>query len=91
MKNVSIGFDLLCDWSGTEPTYRIYFDQELLTERDYRWDNQRERVRENISVIVGEGSHQLVIVNLDPDHSRFWIKNTEIQGIEPESLTIKIS
>lgn len=55
MRSYKIEFYLYCDWEHFAPTYRVYFDDELMTERTYIWHNDRHVLRECLSV------------NADPD------------------------
>jgi len=34
---VVIGFNLFCEWHKVPPAYRLYLNDELLTERTYIW------------------------------------------------------
>lgn len=36
-KFVIIGFNLFCEWQKAPPAYRLYVDDELLTERTYNY------------------------------------------------------
>ena len=36
---VKLNVDLKCQWEGLEPDYRIYIDDEMFTERTYRWED----------------------------------------------------
>ena len=35
---VKLNVDLKCQWEGLPPDYRIYVDDEMFTERTYRWE-----------------------------------------------------
>lgn len=48
---MKIEFDLYCNWNETPPAYRIYADDELLTERVYSWTNDEYVIREIINVV----------------------------------------
>ena len=61
MKSVLLAVDVMCDWLGYEPAYRVSVDGDLLTERTYIWDNQHQYVREHLAVNLEPGVHTLVI------------------------------
>jgi hypothetical protein len=59
MNEHTITVDIYAD-SG-EPRYRVYIDNNLLTERDFTWASHEIFVRENIIVNLGEGLHTLYV------------------------------
>jgi hypothetical protein len=62
MEPYAVEFYLYCDWKELTPTYRIYFDDELMTERTYIWDNERQVLEERVSVIADSTTpHTLTI------------------------------
>ena len=32
-------FDIDCEWSGTQPVYRVFVNNELFTERTWLWQD----------------------------------------------------
>jgi hypothetical protein len=58
-KLVELTVDVKCDWGGYQPSYRIYVDNELLTERTYLWNNKDAFIREHIVIDVCPGEHTL--------------------------------
>lgn len=54
MESHKIQFLLYCDWKDFPPTYRIYFDDTLLTERSYLLDNELDILQENLCVFADE-------------------------------------
>jgi hypothetical protein len=85
---VTIYFDVKCRWQGTPPTYRIFFDQELLAERSYLWDNTSGYVRECARVRAGTGQHTLEIHVLGHSGAEFWIENVDVQGIDTSMIDV---
>lgn len=75
---VFVSFDLWCDWSGNPPAYRLYLDGELLTERNYIWNNPRQIIQERIPANLTEGKHYLTLENLNTSSSTFHIRNFRI-------------
>lgn len=61
MMDVKLTVDVMCDWMAYPPSYRVYVDGDLLTERSYIWDNEHEFVREHLAVTLSPGTHTLVI------------------------------
>lgn len=91
MKNVVIEFDLYCDWQENYPIYRIYADDDLLTERTYIWDNEREFVRERIVVCVDIGSHQCRIEKVGTTDATFIVNNININDEPVKSLDFVVA
>jgi hypothetical protein len=64
--------------SGIVPRYRIYIDNELLTERDFIWPSSEIYIRENIIVDLPQGKHQLKVVEVN---GRVTTENITVDGI----------
>ena len=58
---VKLTADVMCDWFGYEPIYRVYVDGYLITERSYIWDNSYEFIREHVVVDIAPGPHTFVV------------------------------
>lgn len=87
MTEVLLAVDVMCEWLGYEPAYRVYVDGDLLTERTYVWGNQ-QYVREHLVVNLEPGEHQLIV---DPiinhgTQAQFKLTNFTING-QPAVLT----
>lgn len=67
--------DIFCHWDAAPPAYRIYVDDELLTERTYLWRNSEQFVRENIVISAVPGEHQFKLVPVGPNFSGFQWQN----------------
>ena len=39
IKSVQVQYDVYCDWQGKPPSYRLYVNGELFTERTFTWRN----------------------------------------------------
>ena len=72
---------------GYEPTYRIYVDGDLITERTYLWNNNHEYVREHIIVYLEPGNHTLKLEKVRSAGSLcdFYLKNFAINN-QPAQL-----
>lgn len=78
LKTVEVQFDLYCHWSHKEPVYRIYVDEDLITERTFSWPGFQNYVRENFAIAVKHGEHFLRIENLNPNTAKFTVKRVRV-------------
>ena len=66
-----------------KPKYRIYIDNDLITERTWIWD-QETYIEEKLQVEVAEGinhSIRLELIKYNPMHlSQFGLQNFKING-----------
>ena len=46
MNEVHITVDVYCNWEADPQGYRVYIDDDLLTERTYLWRNNEYFVQE---------------------------------------------
>lgn len=75
METYAIGFYLYCDWKDLPPTYRIYFDGELMTERTYIWVNDKHVLEERLPVIADPNiPHTIKIEPVGPRSGSFRIE-----------------
>lgn len=68
-------FDLTCRKpEGSNPCYRVYIDGDLISEKEYIWDNTKELIRERHELRLAEGQHIIEIssVNKEIPVSYFW-------------------
>lgn len=68
-----------CHWSEKPPTYRIYVDNDLITERTFIWPSYKAFVRENIICNLSKGLHKLRIENIG-DHGTVRFDNFLYEG-----------
>jgi len=87
MKTVRVTFRLDCSWELIPPAYRIYFNDELLSERNYIWINTEETLEENFFVNVEPGQHQITIRTLEPHSGHFTINNLIYDSAIDEDLS----
>ena len=45
------------------PTYRIYIDNDMITERVFRWPGFKNYIRENLVCVLQPGVHSLRVEN----------------------------
>jgi hypothetical protein len=55
---VGLSCNVWCKWEGLPPTYRVYLDDELFTERTYRL-NDDVYLLENLEIYAEPGEYQL--------------------------------
>ena len=87
-KAVSITVDVHCHWTDSPPRYRVYVDNDLLTERTFIWPGYQNFVRENIHVNLNPGQHELKIVNVDPRFGKFEARNIIVNKIPAETTFV---
>lgn len=61
MKTHNLTVDIYASYSDIPPRYRIYVDNNLLTERDFIWTPHDYYVQENIFVNLEPGVHTIAI------------------------------
>jgi len=75
-----ITVDVYAHWGEKPPKYRVFVDNNLLTERDFLWSGSDTYVRENIIVNLEAGPHQLLIQQINTD-GVIQPKNVTIDGV----------
>lgn len=84
----SLQIDLLCNWELLQPRYRLIVDGELHTERQYRWNNDREYVCEVVELDLEPGRHSYEIINLDRTAGEFVVVNARVNN-KPVEAALK--
>lgn len=54
---MQITADIHCNWEGLNPSYRLYVNDELFTERTWIWD--RFYLEETVSIEAEPGDYRL--------------------------------
>lgn len=85
MNQTCIDVDVWCKYNGAPPTYRVYVDDELMTERTFVWNSTNNYIREHIEVLVDRGVHELRIENCGGNHVEFITNNIMVNGKPAES------
>lgn len=96
MQDIIIEVDVLCDWQSEPPSYRLYIDNELFTERDYIWRNPNQWVREILVAELAPGTHTIKVepvINQDPQFVHTFILanfsvNNKLQHLENGKFTV---
>ena len=82
--------DIYCksDTSGFPPSYRLYINDTLLTERTFTWDS-KIFIRENIFANLPKGAHTIKVENCKVP-GEFIVKNVVVDGKVVDNTTFVI-
>ena len=81
MRHICIDVDVWARYHREAPVYRVYVDNELLTERTFIWENTRHFVREHIEVFLEPGEwHEVRVENCTPELGSFVLDNVVVNG-----------
>ena len=58
LRYAELKFDLHCYHENTNPRYRVYVDQDLITERTFTWRTD-QYVEETVIIEAPVGTHRL--------------------------------
>ena len=87
----SILFYLYCAWENFPPTYRVYFNDELMTEREYIWNNDTQVLQENLPVIADvDIPHIIRIEQVKPQSGIFTVRDVQILPADKADVTVEI-
>lgn len=84
MKDYKLTFDLYCEYD-VAPTYRVYVNHKLITERDYWIDSNTHYLECVIDLWLESDNHTLYIEWLDS------VVNHKIQNIQVNGETADYS
>jgi hypothetical protein len=62
-------FNLDCKWEGLDPVYRIYVNDELFTERTYRWPDCY--LEEHLQISAPPGQYRVRVEPVGPQIAEF--------------------
>lgn len=65
MKEHTLSVDVYASWGDVAPRYRIYVDNDLLTERDFIWNGTEQYIREHMIVNLKAGVHTLTVEQIN--------------------------
>jgi hypothetical protein len=89
MKQCTIEFYLYCNWNTFPQSYRVYFNDELMTERSYLWHNDTHVLRERIPVNIDPSiQHNLTLEHIGQRTGKFSIADVTTN---PPGLSINIT
>lgn len=78
-KFVKFSFDLFCDWKRQPPTYRVYVNNELFTERTYIWGGT-QHLQEVLQLSAPPGKYNIRVDNLGDPECQFKVRNLKIDN-----------
>jgi len=87
METYVIEFYLYCRWKDLPPTYRLYFDDELMTERTYIWHNDTHVLQERLPIITDSNKVTITIEQIGQQSGTFSIKHLKT---DPSSLHVNV-
>ena len=65
-----------CDWEGLSPTYRLYVNDELFSERTWRWTDKI--LQENLQVKAEPGVYELKYELVPPHLATFKVGSLSV-------------
>ena len=77
-KFVKVVFDLHADRIQPDSRYRIYLEDELLTERTWRWDD-KTYLEEMLQIKAEPGLYKVSLEKALPTKTRFTVKNMRVE------------
>jgi len=81
-----ITVDVYCVGPEFDPAYRIFVDDDLLTERSWIWPSYEVFIREHIEVEVDPGTHKIQLINCGTG-GKFNFKNVTVNNTLVDSAT----
>lgn len=85
MKEYVITVDVYAHWGDKPPRYRVFVDNDMLTERDFLWSGGDTYIRENIIVNLSPGPHKLSVKQVAGSGGNIDPKNITLNGA-PSSM-----
>lgn len=71
---VHMRLDIFCQWTEIPPRYRIFVNDEMVTERTWRL-SPTQYIQENIPLRLAPGEYTIRLENLTPTTSEFKQRN----------------
>jgi len=75
-----IDVDVWCKYDGPAPTYRVYVDHEMLTERTFTWASKNNYIKEHLEVDIEPGWHEVRIENCSGNAVSFITGDVLVNG-----------
>ena len=79
MNEHNLTVDIYASWGDVPPRYRIYVDNDLLTERDFVWNGTSQFLREHVIVNLNPGPHTLRVEQIN-DSGTIRTENVILNG-----------
>ena len=77
-KFVRVLTDLHCDWEGLPPTYRVFVNDELFTERTWIWT--QAYLEEALQIEAVPGTYQIRYELVPPFLATLRLENMRVDG-----------
>jgi len=74
---------------GDNPRYRVYVNNDLLTERDFTWPAHEIYIKENIEVNLPAGQHTVRVEQVGTN-GKIHAKNVTVDGVASTSDFITV-
>ena len=87
-RHAELQFDVHCFYEGEPPEYRIYVDDDLITERTFSWDSESIYIEEHVIIEAPVGQHNFRVENITPERGTITIDNIKLDGLPPAGNTI---
>lgn len=72
-KYVRVAAEVHCSWEGLPPTYRVYVNDELFSERTWIWTDSY--LEENLQILAEPGKYHIRFELVPPYLAQLWVKN----------------
>ena len=89
MTFTEIKVDVYCTLNEEDSAYRVYINQEMMTERTIRWPIAKYYVEENIVASLPSGNYT-VTVEYARNRGTYEAKNLRIDGVTVQGLTFTV-
>ena len=83
-KFVKLHLDLHCDWKKVPPTYRLYVNHEMFTERTYIWGGT-QYLQEILQLSAPPGRYTIRVDNLGDPECQF-----KMRGLTAEIGPVRV-
>jgi len=87
LRHAELKFDVYCYYDGDPPRYRVYVDNDLITERTFTWGSSHY-IEETVILEAPVGQHRLRVENVDPALGTFTVEQIKLDGIPPAGNTV---
>lgn len=76
-KFVRVLADVDCIWEGLDPIYRLYVNDELFTERTWKWSSSY--LEENLQIEAEPGDYHIRFELVPPHLAHLTVKNIRVE------------
>jgi len=79
MKQVELTCEVRCLDEAENQSYRLYVDNNLITERTWIWHNQI-RIKEHVYIDIEPGEHTIKVESVNKSFIKFLVTALHIDG-----------